>query len=102
MVAARPFVGAWCIWLGGYALLLIVDLALREVWQVPRGVSAHLLWVATPVTVSAGAAAGYFLAAATRWRVRWRIALLLLQVPPAYLAAVSMGIAYLCMIDVRC
>jgi hypothetical protein len=99
MPGARAFVGAWAIWLGGYGALLALDRALRRL-GVADGASALQVMVA--VTVLAGAAAGFFLAAAARWTLRRRLLLLLLQAPAAYMAAVSLGIGYLCVTGVHC
>lgn len=100
MAEWRPFLGAWAIWLLGYALLLLADLTLRQVVGVHDGASG--MQVLVTVTVLAGAAAGFFLAAGARWSMRRRVLLLALQVPPAYMAAVTMGIGYLCAIGVQC
>ena len=102
MSALRPFVGAWSIWLTGYALLLVADFMLRASGLSREGVSANPLWVALPVTVAAGAAAGFFLAAGVRWRAPYRVLLLLVQVPVAWLVAVGMGYSYLCLFGPGC
>ena len=102
MSALWPFIGAWAIWLAGYGLLLSADYVLRVAGVSSIGVSADPLWVYIPVVVSAGAAAGFFVAAGSRWSMPWRLVLLALQVPLAYLAAVSLGHGYLCAIGEIC
>ena len=101
-VTVRPFVGAWTIWLGGYVALLAVDLFLRRSGVVPEGITTHPLAVLVPVTVLGGAAAGFFLAAARRWRMISRVLLVAAQVPFAYLSAVSLGYSYLCLFAQGC
>ena len=100
MAEWRPFLGAWAIWLLGYALLLLADLMLRRALGVADGASG--IQVLVTVTVLAGAASGFFLAAGARWSMRRRVLLLALQAPPAYMAAVTMGMFYLCVIGVQC
>jgi len=98
--ALRAFLGAWAIWLGGYLALLAGDLALRQLAGVPGGASRMV--VVVWVTVAAGAAGGFFLAAAAPWSLGRRLALLALQVPFAYMAAVTLGLGYLCALGVVC
>ena len=99
---AWPFVGAWSIWLGGYLVLLGADLALRRTGLEADGITAHPLAVLVPVTVLGGAAAGFFIAAAARWRMTSRLLLLGAQVPAAYVSAVSLGYTYLCLFGDGC
>ncbi len=100
MRVIRPFLGAWVIWLGGYAALLAYDLALRR-WSESSG-GAPELHVQIAATVLAGAAAGYFIAASGHMPMYRRLLWLALQVPPAYMAAVTMGFAYLCAVGPTC
>lgn len=100
MSSARPFLGAWAIWLGGYLVLLAADLVARRVMGFEGGLSQ--LAILVTVVLVAGAASGFFLAAGARWSPRWRALLLLMQVPAAYMAAVTLGIGYLCLLGVRC
>ncbi len=99
-MSVRPFIGAWTIWLAGYGALLVYDLALRRAQDLATG--APRMHVLVAVTVLAGAAAGYFIAAAGRAPMHQRLLWLALQVPPAYMAAVSMGFAYLCLVGPGC
>lgn len=96
------FAGAWAIWLGGYAAMLAVDYALRAAdgYIGSGGVAASV--VPFVAVVFAGAASGYFLAATGPWPMRRRIGVLLLQVPAAYMAAVGLGIVYLCAAGIHC
>ena len=66
------------------------------------GITAHPLAVLVPVTVLGGAAAGFFIAAAARWRMTSRLLLLGAQVPAAYVSAVSLGYTYLCLFGDGC
>jgi hypothetical protein len=100
--AARPFLGAWTIWLGGYVALLAADLALRRSGLGPEGITAHPLALLVPVTVLGGAAVGFFLAATRRWRLISRLLLVAAQAPFAYLSAVSLGYSYLCLFGDGC
>lgn len=89
-----PFAGAWVIWLGGYALLLGADFVVRRLPGVGHGLDA--LPVMVTATLVAGTACGFFLASARRWAMPYRVLLLMLQAPFAYLAAVTLGYVYLC------
>jgi hypothetical protein len=95
----RVFAITWGIWLSGYALVLMLDSGARLLLGA-RGVSQ--LQVLVAVVVVAGCAAGYFLAAMARWPMARRLLVLLVQVPPAYMAAVTMGIGYLCIARQQC
>ena len=96
---AKVFAMTWGIWLSGYALLLMLDWCARY-FLGARGVSQ--LQVLVAVVLIAGCAAGYFLAAAAHWPMSRRLLMLLLQIPPAHVAAVVMGAGYLCFTRQQC
>ena len=95
----RAFAITWAIWIAGYALLLMTDWGARY-FLGATGVSQ--LQVLVAVVLVAGCAAGYFLAATARWPMVRRLLVLMVQIPAAYMVAVTMGIGYLCLAREGC
>lgn len=95
-----PFLGAWTIWLGGYVALLAADLVVSRFLGIERGLDQIVVLVTTMAL--AGLSSGFFLVFARRWRMSHRLLMLVAQAPPAYLAAVAIGYAYLCQLHAIC